>query len=76
MYEHEWVPLIAVDIISIVLNKLQLTDEGMKTEVANNLSEEMPVCAFLRNTKDLNQLCNKLWTAMRNSEREDVLAKV
>jgi len=68
-------PLIAVDIISIVLSKLQLTEEISKSTVANNLIKGKPVCAFLQSSDDLHQLTSKLWVAMKRSEREDVLAK-
>ncbi|ODM89854.1 hypothetical protein Ocin01_16828 [Orchesella cincta] len=75
LYEHEWVPLIAVDIISISLNKLQLTEEETKNATALSFRKNESVCIFLKNSQDLQELLSKLWTSMRKSDREDVLAK-
>lgn len=76
LYEHEWVPLVSVDILSIVLNQMEMTDDDAKIAVAKSLELESPACAFLQNSNDLNELMSQLWEAMMKSEREDVLAKV
>lgn len=75
-YEHEWVPLIAVEIISIVLNRLQLTEEDAKTLIAEKIEKGKPSCILLEDLSRIQTLLKQIWIAMKMSEREDVLAKV
>lgn len=75
-YEHEWVPLISVDILSTVLSKLQLTDEEVKSAFAQEVELGKSMCVMLSNDDSIQKLLNNLWMAMRKSEREDLLAKV
>lgn len=75
-YEHEWVPLITVDILSTVLSKLQLTEEEEKSSFAQEVELGKNMCVMLSNDDSIQKLLNNLWMAMRKSEREDLLAKV
>jgi len=77
LYEHEWVPLVTLDILHILFNNLNFNSDKIKDQVAENL-ELGKVCdqLVLTNLEDLKVLLKNLWTIIRTTDRDDVVMKV
>jgi hypothetical protein len=76
LYEHVWVPPVALDILFHTFSQLQLFGDDSKNNLAQLLEEEQPSeDVVLRNVQDLSVLAKNIWSILKFSEDDSATMK-
>jgi len=76
VYEHEWVPVITLDVFTSVFNAMQISGEEMKAICAESIESGKTNNTILISTDDLSDFLKNIVSVIKFSERADVQMKV